>query len=267
MSIHIAPAFKLRPDVDLFAFSEKLRAFAHDVLPDKYCSVILKDIVDSYIFRSDGLSFGEFFLKQIKFLRETDAANVSLLLTSAGVIMKNPVSGDMYVLLSGFNGELSAPMLEWDEIEGEFDLHTSSDSQLKYLSQEEWDARKLAWHQTYPVSVLSANTNGLKVEFFSRYESKDLFGAPRFRTLLVADDFAVNLERKYREVVIDLYLTSLSRNEIASLEKSFGLWRDSEGFLVSGEEKFVPLIEDNRELFDAAVTHVNELRASHDFSL
>lgn len=147
MSINITDGYRLRRGVDIFDFSENLR----NALVSHQEAAIAKMFVDKATIMHDmsteDVSFKDCLIEQIR-LSQKDDDERSYLFSCFGTLYKNPTRNEVYLLLRNAARGSEERVLALEEVEEEYSYWNNSDSQLSYLSQEEWHDRLAAWKET-----------------------------------------------------------------------------------------------------------------------
>lgn len=147
MSITITDGYRLRRGIDVFDFSENLRNALVEYQEAAISKMFVEKATIKYDLSSDGTSFKDYLIAEIRTSQKNDDER-SYLFSCFGTLYKNPTRDEVYLLLRNTARGAEEKVLALDEVEEEYSYWNNSDSQLSYLSQEEWQDRLVAWKET-----------------------------------------------------------------------------------------------------------------------
>lgn len=223
MSTNISPAFLLSSDADVFKVSEGLRAVLVPRLIEDFQKETVNHAVRKFDRRENADStepFNRFFSQHLIHLGRSlfgagdkmdrfDENFFTRISDFNGIIFRNPVRGEKYLLCSDdvLDKDGIEAVLSVDGIEGEFSYHNSTDSQLDYLTYEEWQDRRDAWNETLDWKK-GLQSQGMTVKFLSgsSYELLNYDSYVAAEKALLPSAF---IEDRFRMIVMDLYFSEL----------------------------------------------------------
>jgi hypothetical protein len=147
MSINITDGYRLRRGVDIFDFCDNLRSALIEHQEIAIAKMFVDKATIKFDMSTDGTSFKDYLMAEIR-TSQQNAEERSYLFSCFGTLYKNPTRDEVYLLLRNTARGSEEKILVLDEVEEEYSYWNNSDSQLSYLSQEQWDDRLLAWKET-----------------------------------------------------------------------------------------------------------------------
>lgn len=227
MSLTISPAFLVTSDADLFEVAEGLRAVLVPYLSEAFRKEAVKMAItefDSVEERDSDCDFSEFLRVSLNRLRQNLAGMMETydkydllpfrrILAIEAIFLRNKVRGQTYVLVGQnvLDRKAEALVLGVKGIESEFSYWNGTDSQLEYLTEEEWEIRKVSWNETIDRSQGVAQ-QGLVVKFFETTVSPyDLLKWDSFEGRSASLVAELAPEDRFRRLVFDAYLESLRK--------------------------------------------------------
>lgn len=177
MSTVIKPAYQLHAGTDIFAFIRELRTVIVPMLEESICQEYFREAVFAFDGDREGRTFREVLSSFIRTAAEQNSV-YSRPFDAEVVFFKNPVRGELYVMLYGFPLEAIEQFQALDAVTGDFSYWNNSDSQLEYLSQEAWDDRIVAWRETLNL-LQPTGVQGVTMTLFAEY-AKRMFSVNDF---------------------------------------------------------------------------------------
>lgn len=244
MSTTISPAFFVSADADLFAVADGLRAALIPCLSEDFRKEAVRLAItefDSVEERESDWDFSEFLKVSLNALRRNLGGEIDTydkydkydllpfrrILDMEAIFLRNKVRDETYVLISQNILDKSGEslVLGVEGIESDFSYWNGTDSQLEYLTEEEWETRKVSWNETIDRSKGVAQ-QGMVVKFFetiSRYEMLKWDSFEGKSASLVAE---LAPEDRFRRLVFNAYLESLRRvyPDLDLMETINGSW-------------------------------------------
>lgn len=151
MSTATGPAYKLKPNTDLFSIGSQL-----DAVREKQHLEIAQEFLDtairSYDYLENPQPFNEFLstyqntvLQELK--TGDDHYRLQRLTEPILGFYYNDKRNEVYVRLVNFSKEAITAFSELSFIEKDMEYYNGSDSQLERISEEEWHDRRDAWFE------------------------------------------------------------------------------------------------------------------------
>lgn len=214
MSTIIKPAYKLAAGTEVFAFVREMRNVLTPTLKQYVCNAYYREAVFAFDEDKEGRTFREVLSSLIGEFMKQDSIYASPF-NAEVVFLKNPVRGELYVILYNFPDEAVTLFQSLGGVTEDFSYWNNSDSQLEYLSQETWDDRILAWTETLDLFE-PTGVQGLTAALFPAY-AKKLLSVKDFEKQGDVLDVPVYTQR-YDRLLLNVYLSLLSANGIFLLE-------------------------------------------------
>ena len=284
MSTSIHPAFRLSADLDLLGFSGRLRDALTPHLTERFQRIVVDKAVraydeghpdDSPLTSCKDKPFSEFLSMYAVYLSRAlfgmddglfdryDLSSLRRIADGNGVILRNPVRDELYVLLSdGVAGEeeSESAVLGVEGVVSDYSYWDATDSQLEWLSEDEWRDRKKAWSETLDYTK-GVPEQGLVVRFFSSRSSYDLLGWRVFEGrsgALLPDNC---WEARFRRLVFNRYMGEWGKTHRDPDSDGLSDMFEALKFLKVENERdysMLPSVAEHQGLLDEAIRRAEE---------
>lgn len=148
MSTTIGPAFKLARNLDLFTFADNLRAVAHPAMKQFFFQNLHDMAVCTYDLAKQHRPFMEVIRQELNeycHCRTDDRPWVTNQIANLKAYLYRDSDQELYLLVQGAPSEVREAISGMPEVEGDYDYYDNTDTQLEYLTEEEWHARRDKW--------------------------------------------------------------------------------------------------------------------------
>jgi len=165
MSTVIHNAYRLHPNVDLFAFRRELLGLESAMVRKAYQKALENAIRDWdwAVSRGEAASLRGSLVKEFKHQTEDDQNPMR---HTSAVVIQNPVRGELYIMCYGALQGEQQMVLALPSVAEEFNYWNNTDGP-EDMTPEEWADRKQAWDEALDRPYDSVSLQGLTISLLS----------------------------------------------------------------------------------------------------
>lgn len=166
MSTSTGPAYLLKAPYSLFDVINNVNEIEKSI-KDHWHNEFVKEMIKSYYYDIEHVSFKEFFKQKINEAKAKGATSINKITSyedPSFVFHQNELTKEIVVRLINFTEEAENIYKTYDYCGESKEYYNSTDSQLSYLTEEEWESRRLFWK--------NIGKAALKKEVYQPYELK-----------------------------------------------------------------------------------------------